>query len=312
MITLNIPEAVDAVKAKKIKAYPCHVNRASSAGQECERRLVYDRTHWDKKILHDVGLQYIFDEGNRSEDITKQELTEAGINIFEGQRPFEYKKNGVVVVVGHIDFTVTQEAIPTEAKSINSYDFDTIIPFNIDSIKNHPKDHIRGYLAQLTLYLFFKEKEWGILLFRDKNSGRYKQINVPLDYAFAEEILQKFERINEHIKVGTLPDRIDNLRVCKRCPFRGECLPDVSFGEGVRIVSDVYLEQLIEKLGEGEMVAAEHKKLDKEFKDLVKNRAEKKPAHFVVNGKYEITVKKHGEDGLRVNVGRLGEIAEAA
>src|SRR3990167_11025677 len=100
MITLNIPEAVDATKQKKIKLYPCHTNRASNAGQECVRRLVYERVAWDKKILHDVGLQYIFDEGNRSEDITMQELNEAGIPIFEGQRHFKYDKDNVNIVTG--------------------------------------------------------------------------------------------------------------------------------------------------------------------------------------------------------------------
>ena len=119
MITLNIPVAVDEIKKKKITLYPCHANRASSAGQECVRRLVYDRVAWDKKILHDVGLQYIFDEGNRSEETTMKELNEAGVQVFEGQRAFKYPENGgETIVTGRIDCTVTQEAIPLEAKSI--------------------------------------------------------------------------------------------------------------------------------------------------------------------------------------------------
>ena len=305
MITLNIPEAIDAVKAKKIKAYPCHTNRASNSGQECVRRLVYERTSWEKKLLHDVGLQYIFDEGNRSEDITMQELTEAGINIFEGQRPFKYDKDGETIVTGKIDFTVTNEAIPVEAKSINPYAFTTITDYN--SVKTHKQAHIRGYLAQLMVYLFLKEKEWGILLFRDKNSGRYKQINVPLDYEVVEAVLKKFESVNAHIKAQTMPDRITDMTICKSCPFRAECLPDVSFGEGVKLVSDIYLEQLIEKRQLVEASASEYDTIDKELKELVKGRAGNKEAHFVVNGKYEAVVKTHGK-GLRVDISRLGEI----
>ena len=310
MITLNIPQAIDAVKAKKIKAYPCHTNRASNAGQECVRRLVYERTSWDKKLLHDVGLQYIFDEGNRSEEITIQELTEAGIQVFEGQRPFKYpdasdKEN---IVTGKIDCTVTQDAIPLEAKSINPYDFQSI--FDFDSVKNHKKAHIRGYLAQLMVYLFLKEKDWGILLFRDKNSGRYKQINVPLDYQLVESVLKKFEAVNDHIKKNTLPDRISDLSTCKTCPFRTECLPDVSFGEGVQIVSDVYLEQLIERRASLVNASSEYNGLDEEIKFLAKKRSSNKEGHFVVNGKWEIIVKTHGK-GLRVNIGKLGELIEA-
>src|SRR3990167_7776786 len=224
MITLNIPVAVDEIKKKKITLYPCHANRASSAGQECVRRLVYDRVAWDKKILHDVGLQY----------------------IFEGQRAFKYPENGgETIVTGRIDCTVTQEAIPLEAKSINPYDFGTISDY--ESVKKHKKAHIRGYLAQLMVYLFLKEKPEGILLFRDKSSGRYKQINVPLDYQLVEETLKKFELVNKHIRENTLPERIADLTICKTCPFRALCLPDTNFGDGVKLVSDNYLEQLIEK-----------------------------------------------------------------
>ena len=305
MITLNIPESIDATKQAKIKLYPCHVNRASSAGQECVRRLVYDRTDWDKKLLHDVGLQYIFDEGNRSEDITKQELNEAGVQVFEGQRPFKYEKNGETIAVGHIDFTVTQAAIPVEAKSINPYDFQTVYDF--ESVKTHKKSHIRGYLAQLMLYLFLQNKEEGILLFRDKNSGRYKQINVPLDYQLVEDVLKKFEAVNAHIKAGTQPDRVADLTVCKNCPFRALCLPDVSFGDGVQLVSDNYLVHLIEKRITIESAATEYDAIDKELKDLIKKRACDKPSHFVINGAWEAAVKPHGK-GLRVNISRLGEL----
>lgn len=309
MISLNIPEEIDKTKEKKIKLYPCHTNRASNAGHECVRRLVYERVAWDKKILHDIGLQYIFDEGNRSEDTTMQELNEAGIPVFEGQRPFKYDKNGENIVTGKIDCTVTQDAVPLEAKSINPYDFGTISDY--ESVKTHKKAHIRGYLAQLMVYLFLKEKEWGILLFRDKNSGRYKQINVQLDYQIVEEVLKKFELVNAHIKANTLPDRVSDLTICKTCPFRAECLPDVSFGEGVRVVSDSYLEQLIEKREKVEIAASEYDTVDKELKDLVKSRAQNKEAHFVINGKYEAKVKTHGK-GLRVDISKLGEVSVEA
>ena len=310
MITLNIPTAIDEVKKKKITLYPCHANRASSAGQECVRRLVYDRVEWDKKILHDVGLQYIFDEGNRSEETTMKELNEAGVQVFEGQRAFKYPENGgETIVTGRIDCTVTQEAIPLEAKSINPYDFGTISDY--ESVKKHKKAHIRGYLAQLMVYLFLKEKPEGILLFRDKSSGRYKQINVPLDYQLVEETLKKFELVNKHIRENTLPERIADLTICKTCPFRALCLPDTNFGDGVKLVSDNYLEQLIEKRQAVEISASEYDGFDKELKELIKKRAENKEAHFVINGRWEAVVKTHGKS-LRVDILRLGEIAVEA
>ena len=308
MITLDIPALVDESKKKKIKIYPCHTNRASNAGQECARRLVYERTAWDKKLLHDVGLQYIFDEGNRSEKATVEDITEAGLTLVEGQRPFTYPP---LQVTGSIDGKIAdgQSRIPIEAKSINPYDFQTIKDFA--SVANHKKAHIRGYLAQLMMYLIMDNQEEGILLFRDKNSGRYKQINVAIDYTFLESILKKFELVNEHIKNGTLPDRVEDLTICKNCPFRAECLPDVSFGEAMRPVSDDYLVQLIERRASLADLSSEYNQLDEELKDLVKKRAENKPAHFVINGTWEATVKPHGK-GLRVDIGRLGAAEVAA
>jgi CRISPR/Cas system-associated exonuclease Cas4 (RecB family) len=308
MITLDIPALIDESKKKKIKIYPCHTNRASNAGQECARRLVYERTAWDKKLLHDVGLQYIFDEGNRSERATVEDITEAGLTLVEGQRPFSWPD---LQVTGSIDGKIAegQRRIPIEAKSINPYDFQTIRDFA--SVATHKKAHIRGYLAQLMMYLIMDNQEEGILLFRDKNSGRYKQINVAIDYTFLESILKKFELVNEHVKNKTLPDRVEDLTLCKNCPFRAECLPDTSFGEGAQIVTDDYLIQLIERRASLSDLTSEHGELDEEIKSLSKKRAGDKPGLFVVNGTWEVNVKTHGK-GLRVDVSKLGQLKEEA
>src|SRR3990167_8380599 len=69
-----------------------------------------------------------------------KELNEAGVQVFEGQRAFKYPENGgETIVTGRIDCTVTQEAIPLEAKSINPYDFGTISDY--ESVKKHKKEN---------------------------------------------------------------------------------------------------------------------------------------------------------------------------
>ncbi len=49
--------------ATDIKVYPNPNNRASEAGHDCERYLVYSRLNWSEKIRHDARLQRVFDEG---------------------------------------------------------------------------------------------------------------------------------------------------------------------------------------------------------------------------------------------------------
>lgn len=323
-VDIDIPKAVDRFKETKIKAFPCHSNWVSSAGYECDRRLTYQRVAWQKKILHDVGLQYIFDEGNRIEASIRQELTDAGFELVEDQRPFNWPEKEIsgkidfkAVVKTEVDGKIRVQRIPIECKSINPYDFQTIKDRDIESVKNHKKPHVRGYLAQIMLYLLLDNVEWGILLFKDKNGGRYKQIDVQIDMAFLEQVIQKFERVNAAVKAykeaqsdddraAALPARITDLTVCKHCPFRTECLPDVSFGEGIKIVSDAYLEQLLLKREATLASASEYDDADKELKELTKKRADNKEAHFIVNGRWELTVKNHGK-GLRVDASRIGQ-----
>ena len=79
----------------------------------------------------------------------------------------------------------------------------------------------------------------------------------------------------------------------------------------MKIVTDDYLTVLIEKRNLVESAAGEYDALDKEMKDLIKKRAGDKPAHFVINKKWEAIVKAHGK-GLRVDVSKLGELTPEA
>src|SRR3990167_9915912 len=61
-------------------------NRASNAGDECMRRLVYRRTHGAAARLHDITLQSIYDVGHETESAVVRLLEEAGIPLLERER----------------------------------------------------------------------------------------------------------------------------------------------------------------------------------------------------------------------------------
>ena len=95
-----IVEKIIESKERKIKQHPVNSNRASDLGIPCVRYHVLNRTRWQEKSLHDVGLQFVFDMGNDIEEIVFKELAEAGIKVIEQQRSFEWKEYGIT---GHVD-----------------------------------------------------------------------------------------------------------------------------------------------------------------------------------------------------------------
>ena len=99
----DIVSSVDAVMVRRIKTYPCHANRASAIGDDCERRLVYERTNWREKKKHDVGLEYVYQVGNLLEEPVLSLMRDAGFKAVRQQEPFEYRSNGETLCTGHID-----------------------------------------------------------------------------------------------------------------------------------------------------------------------------------------------------------------
>ena len=306
-----IVEKVDEAKQRKIKQWPVQSNRASAVGFPCERKLVYDRTNWQDKVLHDVGLQYIFDEGNRQEQVTIQDLQEAGFHIIEGQRPFQDKD---LQLTGHIDFRlqIDGKVYPVEVKGLSPFTWDKIDTFQ-DFLKSN-KVFIRGYASQMTLYLYLADDEEGIMLLRNKLTGRYKEISVKLDWDLADNLVKKLQRINKHIKEETLPDRMpfDSDICLKECPYRHICTPEANNPSRVAVEDDEELEAMLSRRAELEPLSKEYVKLDASIKEIGKqmDRENLIIGDWIISRKpYTINRKPSpgGEyKGIKVSIQRLG------
>ena len=243
---IDIVQAVIETKMKKIKLWPVNSNRASELGHPCDRYLVYLRTRGMERPLHDIGLQFIFDEGNLHEDAVLRDLREAGIRIIEQQRSFEWKK---YQITGSIDGKIQDDGniIPIEIKSFSQWNWNAIN--SAEDMFKSKAVYMKKYPAQLTLYLIMDEKETGLFILKNKINGLLKQIPLKLDFAYAETLIQKAERINAHIKAGTLPDRIpydDNIS--GNCPFAHICLPDHK--HEATLLDDPELESKLDRRGE--------------------------------------------------------------
>lgn len=276
-----IVEKIIESKERKIKQYPVNSNRASDLGIPCVRYHVLNRTKWQEKSLHNVGLQFVFDMGNEIEEIVLKELAEAGIKVLEQQRSFEWKE---YQITGHIDGKVLSgdQIVPMEIKSCSPFVFKAIN--SINDLKNGKYGYLRKYPVQLNLYLLMDNKEKGVFLFKDKTSGQFKEIWMDIDYALGEETLKRAEAINTHLAAGTMPEPINDNMWCEGCPFAHICLPE-HIGKEVEI-DTLNLSEMLDRLEELKPIVKEYEEIDDQVKETVKGREKILAGNWFVTGKY--------------------------
>ena len=267
-------------KADKIKIYPCNNLRASSIGHPCERYLYLMVKHWDEQKPHDVGLQCIFDLGNTLEEHTIKNIKEAGFEVITPTvRSWKIEKP---LITGREDIRIKDEngeLLPVEIKGISPFEFDKLN--TVDDFMKSKRSYIRGYPAQLQIYMYYFAKEKGFFALTNKLTGETKFIEMPFDYEHAESLLQKAERIYKALDEEAPPDACEDISVCEGCSLAHIC------GECRRVPADIDLDEELDALidRKNELAAAkkEYEQIDKEIKARVGERDK------VITGQYLIT-----------------------
>ena len=302
---MNLPDLIKPVidvKQKKVKLFPCYVNRASGLGyavpelEGCLRRGVYERTCWEKKEKVDVRVQFIFDEGHNQEEQVLKDFLEAGVHIIEQQVAFQWKE---YQISGHLDGVVLVDGkpVPVEIKSMHPNIYEGVRSF--DDFKKKP--WTRAYMCQIMLYMLFKDMDHGIFILKNKSSGMLKQINVGLDYELAEACIKAAEKINRHIVDETLPDRIKDREVCRDCPFKLTCHPDVDFGAPIKIADDPEFEARVNRYFELRQDYLEYNKVYDVIKTRAKASVTDKELNLVV-GRHHLTGKTDVKGTFRLKI----------
>lgn len=275
-------EKIIESKQNKIRLRPCHTNRASSLGHVCERKLVFDRTRWQDATPYDVGLQFIFDEGNLQEAQVLRDLADAGWHVIEQQRDYEWKE---YQITAHLDGKVVlDKAVTLEIKSMNPYTFTQIN--SAQDIIHSKKHYLRAYAAQGQIYMLLSNSERMVFIFKNKSTGQLKEIWMDLDYQFAEELIQKAVRINKHVNAGTIPDPIAwNEDICGRCAFAHICLPEAR-REALDLTDDPELELKLKRRHELAPLRKEYEEIDDDVKSAVKEKPKVVVGDFLITGKF--------------------------
>jgi CRISPR/Cas system-associated exonuclease Cas4 (RecB family) len=299
---MNLIQPILDKKAKEIQRTPCKSNRASGLGyfvpelEGCLRRGVYERTAWDQKELHDVRVQLIFDEGHHQERQVLADLASAGIDIIEQQSAFEW---AAYQITGHLDGVVVEDgvAIPVEIKSMSPHIYGMVSTF--EDFRKKP--WTRSYMCQIMLYMLSKNVDKGIFVLKNKSTGELKQVDVSLDYELAEACIKTAETINACLLSGAIPDRITDREKCKDCPYKLICLPEISWGQELKIADDPEFEGRLNRYMERVDVADEVKK---EY-DVIRARCVSSATDGVLKmmvGKWILSGKTDARGAFRLSI----------
>jgi CRISPR/Cas system-associated exonuclease Cas4 (RecB family) len=313
MTTLTIPDLPASVKqylVDNFERYKVYSNRASLLGHPCERFLTYKRTRWQEEARPDDGLLSVFAEGAIHEDAVIRLLGSTGYRIIAQQTAFEWPEHQIS---GRIDGQLIVgdgrgEGIPIDVKSMSPYSWNEIRDHDPTSVRDHQHHYVRGYYDQMVLYEIMGNKEQGILIFKNKVTGLLKQVEIALDYARAEELVQKADRVNAHVAAGTLPDRIPYEQdICGRCSFFHICLPDEALSAGLSLVDDPELEGKIRRRAELEDAHKEYERIDKDVKKQVE-AAMLEDGEGVVGNDWLVRVTTRNRKGYTVDASSYREV----
>lgn len=214
MIAEKIVETAAREYHSSVKKY----HRMSEIGK-CERALVYDWRGEEKEPISGRGM-LIFNDGDMHHRDIRDRIRKAGFELIEEEREL-YDPNWNLS--GHIDGIVCNngDRLLLEIKSINHFQFERL---NSTPLEDH--------IQQINLYMFYRDIDRGVILYKNKNTAAMKEFIIERDENLIQELLAKFERIDSHLKAGTLPDRPypKSDWHCQYCQFQKICWAGVKEG----------------------------------------------------------------------------------
>lgn len=270
----------------EIKVYPCEHLRASNVGHPCERYLYLLIRNWEDQEPHTEGLQNIFDLGNSIEAYTIKKLRDSGLEVITPTSRSWKVENPLIT--GREDIRIkdpeTGELIPAEIKGLSPNEWEKLN--TVEDFYNSRRYYVRGYPAQLLVYLYKFEKSYGFFILTNKLTGELKIIEVPFDWERADELLKKAERIYTALADSsgkTIPEACDDLSVCERCQMRHLCTAAHERTETE--IDDGELEEAIDRKNELAPLYREYNEINDQIKKMVGEREK------VISGKYVISTK---------------------
>jgi len=266
--------------------------RASSAGHLCKRKHFYDLTepHEPPK----VDLIPIFSDGLLHERDVEEKLRAMGYRVDSTQKEFRLENP---LLSCHIDGMLSKDGgpeYPFDTKSINGYDFDKINC--AEDLIFSKKDHQRNYPVQILTYMYATEKEYGLLIFKNKANGQIKQVVFSFDEhcKYLDATFKIIDQVYIDVKNKTPSERTDDRSLCAKCSWKNICLPDLLANGGIQFIDSEDLAQKLSRREELIESKDEYENLDSEIKEIVKQTGvgEKAVGDFLIQIKEVKTMRK--------------------
>lgn len=259
-------------------------NYMSSAGIECERHLYYLRTEGEHRQPFPVSVLRLFREGKEQERRVKRDLMDMGYEWFEDQSPVTIER---LALRGKIDgfVRIGGERPLAEVKSLSPFAFQKVD--NSEDVKTD--EFLSRGIVQLIGYMVALHEPFGIMIYRNRNDGDIKVLEVTPDHDLWSTVEAKMIRVNKAVEAGCAPDKIDGIgrtAVCRRCPFEHICVPDaIPDGGGIMITDEPMVIECLDRLEELRPQAKEYEDLMKWRKGRFKNLDGIVCGQYLIQGK---------------------------
>ncbi|MFA5943218.1 MAG: hypothetical protein WC876_01990 [Candidatus Thermoplasmatota archaeon] len=299
------------VLADRSRTWTPSLTPATDLGYECERRIVYHRVHPNDAAPIGEELASIFAEGDLHQRDVRAQLGAMGFEVLEAERNFRDER---LEITGTIDGRVALPSVNGERPRR--------VPLEIKSTSGSPPESeaawrasesslLRRYYAQLQTYSLLTSEPDALALFKSKQTGEWGVVAVALDYAYAEGLCQRAERVRDAVKAwkaaesdkdAMLPPRIADRSECDGCPWRDTlCHPAEAPVDPLLVTLDEKLAAQLDRRAALDSGRKEFKKLDEGIKGRFTLT---KGERFVVGARWLVEKKKFGE-GQRINIRSL-------
>ena len=291
-------------------------NHASMLGDICERRLVYRRTRGDEATDMPAYTRGLLDTGNLLAPIALRILNDFGQTqaprwriLEQERRPYDpqFVKANIGCKVDGIRHVVSTEGRERPCNVVEVKTMDPNIHGRVKVLADLDLWHWTAkYPDQLMLGMLgceLVERPGWLILVNKGNLHDMKVLEVPFDFGRAERLLRRAERIESHIKAGTLPDPINRPAICQSCEFLTICCPILQ-GDPDALperLDDEELRLMLATYTETQEARDAHERIGKELKGRLV------PGKRLVVGGWLVDWKPHGK-GWRMVVG--GEKAD--
>jgi hypothetical protein len=277
-------------------------NVYASQIKPCARCMALNMMHPEDDPFDKPLMVERMEQGNEAENAINARLHRIGIfckpafKIVEQQLRMEVKdRDGTVLITGKTDGRLRFEdgAMPLyDVKAGKSFD-------GCETIEDLDQGlWSRSSIDQMVSYLYADDKQkdprWGFILVRNFSAfPTFIRVNLDDHLGRLEGVLKRARlAVDARHQRGPLPDFIQNVGECRRCPHLGKsCTPPMDFGPGIRVITDPELITAAETRDRNRMARDDYERADKALKGGLRGVASALLGNYQATGEWQPRTK---------------------